>query len=205
MSAVLREGELAAGSATARAAPPQELPQDRPLVDPASLPPAERLARSRARLRAALLEIAHPPPKASAFDAFGGLKGQLLDLARSIPGAGLVLETLQTWWRQHPLHAAGVLAEEASRSFVVPLARRNPLGLIVGAVLVGAVLALSRPWKWLLRPALFIGIVPQLVAQALKRLPIDSWMQMLDSILPRSAAAAAAKAEQRASDLPGAP
>ena len=175
---------------------------ERAVAESAPLSATERLTASRARLRSALMDIAHPPPRPSAFDGLSGLKAQIMDRVRAVPGADLVIETLEGWWAQHPLHAVGLVAEEASRSFVLPVARTNPLALVVGSLIVGALLVLSRPWKWLLKPALFVGLVPQLAAHALQRMPIDSWMQMLNSILPAKRAAKEASAAERASDLP---
>jgi hypothetical protein len=148
------------------------------------------------------MEIAHPPQRPSPFDGLSGLKAQFFDRIRSLPGAGLVIESLEGWWAQHPLHAAGIIAEEASRSFILPAARKNPYALIIGSLVVGALLVVSRPWKWLLRPALFVGLVPQLAAQALKRMPIDNWMQMLNSILPARRDPKEDDMSERAPDLP---
>ena len=113
----------------------------------------------------------------------GSLYEKLFERVRALPGAPIVFASLEAWWRQHPLRTVGVVAEEASRSFVKPLARRNPRGLLMGAAAIGAVLALSRPWRWLLRPALFVGLLPELVSQALKRMPTESWVHMASSLL----------------------
>ena len=108
-----------------------------------------------------------------------------------MPGAALVLESIQHWWAEHPLHAAGAIAEEASRRYVAPIARKNPVAVVIGGAVFGALFVASKPWRWLLRPALFVGLVPQIAAHALKRMPLDSWLQMLAAVSGKRAAAPA--------------
>lgn len=185
MSAVLPPGATAGARVDAR---PGEV---RPAYQPHPPSAAERLDASRKRLRAALMEIAHPPVKPSMLDGMGGFgvfAHDLLDRLKGLPAAAIVIETLEHWWAEHPLHTAGLVAEEASRRFVAPIARRNPYALIVGSIVVGAVFALSRPWRWLFRPALFVGLLPQLASQAMKRMPIASWIQMLSTFTAKRAA-----------------
>ena len=197
MSAVLPASAAANAELAGRAAA-----VERAVVASSPLSATERLAASRARLRSALMNIAHPPPRASPFGGLSGLKEQIITRIRAMPGADFLIDTLEDWWARHPLHAIGLVAEEAARSFLLPVARTNPFALIVGSLVVGAVLVASRPWKWLLKPALFVGLVPQLAAHALRRMPVESWMEMLSSILPARRTAKDSPVAQQAPDLP---
>lgn len=163
-----------------------------------ALPAADRLALSRSRLRAAMMDIAHPPKRPPLLGAGAGdLVSQILSRIKSLPGAAIVVESIDSWWQQHPLRTAGLVADEATRAFVKPIAQRSPQTLILGAAAAGALFALTRPWRWLLRPALFVGLVPQLASHAIKRMPLDSWIKMVASMLGRKVAAASPRKDAK--------
>ena len=152
---------------------------------------ADRLTASRARLRDAMMSISHPPPRSSSSGSgfLNHLPEELLAGARKLPGAALVIDAVRAWWRQHPLRPAGAMAEEAARNIVVPMVQRNPIAFVGSALVIGALMVASRPWRWLLRPALFVGIVPQLVAQVMKRYPAESLIRMASGLLHKRASA----------------
>lgn len=153
-----------------------------PGSDETPLSPAVRLARSRERLREALREAAVTRRGASAARAAGSGRAWLVSL-KSIPGAGVIIESLSAWWAQHPLRIAGSVAENAAKAAVRPFAQRNPLALVGGAMLVGALFVWARPWHGLLKPALFAGLLPQLLARAMAQVPSRSWMAVLTSLV----------------------
>ena len=68
---------------------------------------------------------------------------------------------------------AGRVSLLAAHLALAPTARRHPWPLVGAAMLAGGLLAWSRPWRWLLRPALFAGIAAQLTSHVVARLPLD--------------------------------
>jgi hypothetical protein len=137
----------------------------------------ERLALSRERLRAAML----PKPRASSgpsiTDGLGEWAGGFVERLRASPGVAVIVDAVEDWWAKHPLHTAGVMAAEASRRLAAPVAERRPLTLLFGAVFVGAVLALLKPWRLLLRPAVFAGLLPAILLRVMRQMPVDTWLR----------------------------
>lgn len=134
----------------------------------AVLPPPARLALSRERLRQAM----HDPAAAARADAGSPAEEPAagwLDSLRSIPAVAIVIEAVSKWWVRHPLHVATMVAADAAKAVVRPVARRHPWGLVLGAALVGGLIVWGRPWRWGFKPALFAGLLPQLLMTALEQ------------------------------------
>ena len=142
---------------------------------------ADRLRMSRERLRQALIDGAKRGTPAAP-DASGEPATPWLDRLKAVPGAAVVMEALQAWWRSHPLRIATMIGADASLAVLQPLARRHPVALVLGAALLGGLFAWSRPWRWLLKPALFAGLMPQLLAKAVAHVPSLSWMAVLAAL-----------------------
>lgn len=82
----------------------------------------------------------------------------------------------------NPLHLAGRMATDALNHAVHPVAQRNPLGLVLGAAVAGAVVAWSRPWRWILTPALVATLLPPLLSRTLGTSPPLPWMKLLTAL-----------------------
>lgn len=136
--------------------------------------PIERIELSRARLRGAMMPPPTPPDGASK-SPFGSLWRRF----ETLPVVSLVIDAAHGWWSQHPLHAVAEVAGDAASAISKPLAQRKPLTLVVLAALIGAALASRRPWRWLLKPALFAGVMPQVISRVITNLPLESWTKVL--------------------------
>jgi hypothetical protein len=153
--------------------------------------PSDRLALSRERLRHAMRTSA-APKGGSTHPHAGRFSTAWLASLKDIPGAAVIISAVTSWWAQHPLRLAGMVAADAASAVVRPVAQRNPLGLVLGALVLGGVLAWSRPWRWLLTPALFAGLLPQLFSKAMALVPPSSWMAVLTSLVQQQERAPAA-------------
>ncbi len=152
-----------------------------------SLSPLQKLQRSRDCLRAALLAPPgshHAAPKAEP----PGWQTSLM----SVPGADIVKDAVQSWWSQHPLRVAAMVAEEAGNALIKPTAQKHPLLLVVGALVIGAGLARLKPWRWGFKKALLAGLLPQLISKVVSEMPVSSWMAVVSQLAqerhPRSQA-----------------
>lgn len=134
-----------------------------------------RLLLSRERLRREMVERSAPKRSSATAGADGPTVGWQ-DWLKQMPVAGVLFEALSSWWANHPLNGVASVAAGAARASLVPMAQRNPLGLMLIAVVLGAALVATRPWRWLLKPALFAGLVPQMLSKLVAHVPFESWM-----------------------------
>nr|WP_315429471.1 hypothetical protein [uncultured Albidiferax sp.] len=125
-----------------------------------------------------------------------------MDSLRSIPLANVLFEAIGSWWTQHPLRIACILAADTTKAIVQPMARRNPLGVALGALLLGGLLVWGRPWRWILKPALFAGLSTQLLSKGIAHLPLQSWMTTLVAALQVRKPEATPPTEARANRPP---
>jgi hypothetical protein len=142
---------------------------------------SERLTLSRERLRLSLRKDVAAQTDAMP-QSHGASHRGWLDSLKSTPGAGIVIEAAGLWWAQHPLRVASMLTADAVKSLAKTTAQRHPLGLVAGGLVLGGLIAWSRPWRVLQTPALLAGMLPQLLTKALSLVPPGSWMVVLASL-----------------------
>jgi hypothetical protein len=104
---------------------------------------------------------------------------------RSHPIAGVVVEAVLGWWAAHPLRAALVVGDAALRDTLAPLARKHPVAMVGGALLVGAMVARTRPWRLVLKSALLAGLLSQVASRLVAQVPLDSVLQAFTRSAPR--------------------
>ncbi|MFN6997655.1 MAG: hypothetical protein ACK4PH_25990 [Aquincola tertiaricarbonis] len=146
------------------------------------LSPAERLAISRARMRGFLMErtAAGRRRRATVGDA-SALPGIDLLMAKlqEHPMAAAVVDAVTNWWKSHPVHAFGVILGSAARDAAGPLVRRHPIAAVAAAVVGGALLLRMRPWRLVLKSALFAGLASQVASRLVSAVPLDTVMAAL--------------------------
>jgi hypothetical protein len=145
----------------------------------------DRLAASRARVREAMQAIVKPPSRSSSGQSsplFGEAGAAWLDGLKSTPGVSIIVEAISAWWMRHPLRLASGVAADAARAVLQPVAQKNPVALVLGAMVLGAVMAWCRPWRWIARPALLAGLAPQLLSKVVAHAPLSSWMSVLTAM-----------------------
>ena len=143
----------------------------------------DRLEMSRSRLRLAM----RPPPPLLSSEPHDP---SLLQRLRHLPVVGLVTESVDAWWLNHPMRMVSHVAAQASTAVARPVARLHPVAFVLVAAAVGALLVWSRPWRWALRPALLAGLAPQFASRVVANMPIESWMTLLDTALSKASKSA---------------
>ena len=174
----------------------------------AVLDAVERLQLSRQRLRMAM----RPAPASASSSGPGagrraGPLGAWMDSLRANPASRLVLEAVQSWWAQHPLHLAGVVLTDGARSLIQPVAKRHPWALLLTGLVLGAVVIKVKPWRWMAKPAMLAGLVTSMASGVMARLPAQSWLSIIAALTPKpdraSTAPASAARDQPAKAFTG--
>ena len=129
----------------------------------------ERLTQSRERISVWLTDENRG---AGSPDHAGGGAASSQD-ERPNPVAAIAIEVLTEWWRSHPLQATANLAGAAARQAIVPLVRRYPAAVLGAAAVAGALLVRTRAWRWVLRPAVVVGVASQIAARIMSRMATD--------------------------------
>jgi hypothetical protein len=175
----------------------------------AALTPRERLALTRAQLHSALLRARSPapPPASAGWREAAPAAAALLDQLKTLPGMAMVLEALGHWWAQHPLRSVSLLTSGALKAALQPLAQRNPYLLAGTALVLGALLAWSRPWRLARNSGLLGGLLnglgSALVAAAMARVPLQAWFSSLLAALTQQLQEAASAKPAPAAPAPG--
>ena len=119
-----------------------------------------------------------------------------MERALALPAVEIVIDTAQSWWKHHPWRAVGMVAADAGRELVSPIARRHPVVLMLGAAAFGALLLRWGPWRWVAKRTLIAGLLPRLATRVAANVPLESWLSAL-SVLRRPKPGSAARTEVR--------
>jgi hypothetical protein len=167
---------------------------------------AERLAASRERMRAWMIETdgGRDRRRRAEAAAAAGHKPPIADRLHDIPVVGLILDAFDTWWSHHPLQ--GVTTGMA-QDRLGPLVHRHPLLTMAGAFFVGMLMVRVKPWRWLGRSAIVAGLTGQIVSRAIAAIPLEAllglWMGRGHAAEDESAEARQAAAQSTAESHTG--
>jgi hypothetical protein len=122
---------------------------------------ARRLAQTRLAIIEEIDQREHRGDKRGALDARESGHAPSRQHERASPGSrpsgwfSSVRHALGTWWRHHPAHMAVELATPALSVY----AQKRPFRYLGIAVAVGAVVALTRPWRLISVTGLLVAVV----------------------------------------------
>jgi hypothetical protein len=122
---------------------------------------ARRLAQTRLAIIEEIDQREHRGEKRGARDPREGERMREGERDRRSAGGrssgwfGSVRHALGTWWRHHPAHMAVELATPALGAY----AEKRPFRYLGIAVAVGAVVALTRPWRLISVTGLLVAVV----------------------------------------------
>lgn len=157
-------------------------------VDPRLSTPLQRLQASRERMRTYLLPAERKPREHGADAGLTERIGDKLGEWRHHPLVGAVVDAVEGWWAHHPLRSVADIGSTAARELAGPVLRRHPVACVAGALVVGALLVRVRPWRWVLKPALFAGLTTQVVSRLLSDAPMEFVLNALMKLRPHATA-----------------
>ena len=154
---------------------------------------ADRLAASRERMREWMQRTdgRYEARRRAEAATAAGERPAWMDRLRTAPVIGVVIDAASAWWTNHPLNPAATLAHGVVRDTVAPMARRHPIAIVAGAFVAGLLVVRLRPWRWLVKPALFAGLTTQIITRVVSSVPMEAVFEALGSFAQRRRRAAA--------------
>ena len=145
----------------------------------------DRLAETRGQLRLAI-RAGRGPVKPIAGSRTTGWLGRLWSHLKSSPGTRPLVQGVDEWVAHSPLPVAASLVASALDATLWPMAQRNPWRLVLGAFVLGGVLAWGRPWRRVISPAILAAMLPRLLATLAGNVPRPTWIRLAAALLNRN-------------------
>ena len=144
----------------------------------------DRLAATRGQLRLALRAQLEPAKPINGSRSSGWLS-KLWSRLKSSPRTHPLAQGIEDWVARSPLPMAAWLAANALDATLRPLAQSNPWRLVMGAFVLGGVLAWCRPWRHVLTPAILATMLPRLLATLAGNVSRPTWITLATVLLNR--------------------